>query len=587
LCDALTQACQPNASPAPQPPEPSPPPARTESPRPPPVAETVRVRLALLDELIKTTGELMSSHARLRHRLTELHAMDLSMNTSTAPVTVAQPLHQFFRQLREDVAAQAVLMDELHDRTLQMRMLPLSIVFEPAARQVRELARSVGKQVECRIQGAGIELDRQMIDKLADPIVHLVRNAIDHGLELPEARLAAGKSAQGQLVLSARQDGRWVVIEIADDGRGIVLEEVRAQAARKGLIGADKTAILNERETIDLLFLPGFSTRGQISELSGRGVGLDVVRQTVLDELQGTIGVETRPGAGTTFTLRMPLSLAMMRVVLVEADGLPFAIGAGYIVELIRLPEAACETVADGHAVAIRNELMAVTTLAELLRIPERRKRPATRTDAGRGMLLMVLRARERKMALRIDRLLDECNMVIHPVPVAISQFPLVSGLVIDGENRLIGLLHPPALFDQARRGERHREARFDPPEARERILVVDDSLNTREIEKEVLEAHGYRVALAEDGEEGLRMALAGRYAAVLTDVEMPGMDGFTLTARLRREENYRTTPIVILSSRGKEEDKRRGMQAGADAYLVKGDFNQDNLVQTLRNLLG
>ncbi len=426
LCDALTRACQSEATPPPRPEPPPPVPTATRQP----TAETVRVRLALLDELIKLTGELMSSHARLRHRLTELHAMDLSMNTNTDAVTVAQPLHQFFRHLREDVAAQALLMDALHDRTLQMRMLPLAIVLEPAARQVRELARSLGKQVECRIQGAGIELDRQMIDKLADPIVHLVRNAIDHGLELPEARLAVGKPAQGRLLLSARQDGRWAVIEIADDGRGIVLEEVRAQAARKGLLDADRAAVLNEQETIDLLFLPGFSTSGQISELSGRGVGLDVVRQTVLDELQGTIVVETRPGAGTTFTLRMPLSLAMMRVVLVEADGLPCAIGAGYIVELIRLPEAALESVAGGHAVVIRNELVAVTPLAELLRVPERLKRPGP--HEAEGMLLMVLRARERKMAVRIDRLLDESNMVIHPVPEAMRPFPLVSGLVID-----------------------------------------------------------------------------------------------------------------------------------------------------------
>jgi len=508
---------------------------------------------------------------------------------------LASRVHRFAQTLKDDVQAQETLMDSLHDKTLLMRMLPLSIVFEPAGRMVRELARSIGKQVECVVNGAEIELDRQMIDKLSDPIIHLIRNGIDHGLETPEKRLAAGKPVQGRLTLSARQDGGWVVIEVTDDGSGIPLDAVREKAVKKGVISEEKAAAMSDQEAIDLIFLPGFSTSHIITDLSGRGVGMDVVKQCILDDLQGVINVETRPGAGTTFSLRLPLSLAVMRVLLVEVDGLPFGFTAQYVAELLRLPREAMLTVAERNAVIIRNEFVPVVPISELLRIPAHLARPND-NDSVRtaGLLLLVLRVRNEKIALVVDELLDERDMVIKPLPEHMRHLPMVSGIVTTGKNELVSVLHAPALLDLARRvrtqavrskAERGTDALTT--EIHYRVLVVDDSLNTREIEKDVLEAYGYEVTLAEDGLDGLRKAMDGDFDAVLTDVEMPHMDGFTLTARLRQEEKYRNKPIIIITSREKEEDKRRGVQVGADAYIVKGDFDQSNLVDTLRALLG
>lgn len=554
-------------------------------------AETVRVRLSKLDELIKLMGEVVSSHARMRQRLVDVRSIERELVESSAGPRAAASLHRFAQTLKDDVQAQEVLMDELHDKTLLMRMLPLAIVFEPAARMVRELARSVGKQVECVVTGAEIELDRQMIDTLADPIIHLIRNGIDHGLEFPEKRTAAGKAAQGRLSLSARQDGGWVVIEVSDDGGGIALAAVRDKAVKKGFASAEKAAAMADQEVIDLIFLPGFSTNNIITDLSGRGVGMDVVKQCILDDLQGSVSVETRPGAGTTFALRLPLSLAVMRVLLVEVNGLPFGFTAQYVAELLRLPHEAQLKVAERNAVIIRNEFVPVVPLAELLHIPAHRARPheapATRS---KDMLLLVLRVRNEKIAVQVDDLLDERDMVIKPLPEHLRKLPMVSGMVTTGKNELVGVLHAPALLDAARR-IRHTAVRAgDETPAVERhykVLVVDDSLNTREIEKDVLEAYGYRVTLAEDGLDGLRKAMDGDFDAILTDVEMPNMDGFSLTARLRQEEKYRNTPIVIITSREKEEDKQRGVQVGADAYIVKGDFDQNRLVDTLRALLG
>ncbi len=617
LCAALAAAARGEAgsgTPQPAPPELAPnadavlpPPAEVApaataapaSPAPAPAErlktpDTVRVRLSKLDELIKLMGEVVSSHATLRQRLLDIRAIERDAAVDGAGATPLRAcLRHFAQTLRDDVQAQETLMAELHDKALIMRMLPLAIVFDPAGRIVRDLARSVGKQVECVVRGAEIELDRQLIDKLSDPIVHLLRNAIDHGLEMPEARQAAGKAAQGRITLSAHQDGGWVVIEVADDGGGIPLAGVREKAVRKGFVGAEQAAAMSDQEVVDLIFLPGFSTSAIITDISGRGVGMDVVKQSIVDDLQGSVSVETRPGAGTTFALRLPLSLAMMRVLLVEVAGLSFGFTAQYVTELIRVPHAEMLTVAQRQAVIIRNEFVPVVPLADLLAIPQRRlsQNPsaATPPTPGRlGMLLVVVRVRNEKLALAVDELQDERDMVIKPLPAHMRRLPTVSGMVVTGRNELVSVLHAPALLELARRARsRAAPAEVAGESGAYRVLVVDDSLNTREIEKDVLEAWGYRVTLAEDGLDGLRKARAGEFDAVLTDVEMPNMDGFTLTARLREEEKYRDTPIVIITSREKEEDKRRGIQVGADAYIVKGDFEQSSLVDTLRSLLG
>ena len=604
LCAALTQAAAGQLAAAPAipagPPQDAAPPAAIPAPIAAPAearlktAETVRVRLSKLDELIKLMGEVVSSHARLRQRLTEIRAIEREMVETLGEALAGQaaaPLRRFARVLKEDVQAQEMLMNELHDKMLLMRMLSLTIVFEPAARLVRELARSIGKQVECVVNGAEIELDRQMIDKLADPIIHLIRNGIDHGLEPPEQRLAAGKPAQGRLTLSARQDGGWVVIEVADDGAGIPIPAVREKAVKKGFLSAEQAAALTEQEVVDLIFLPGFSTNSIITDLSGRGVGMDVVKQCVIDDLQGVVNVETRPGAGTTFALRLPLSLAVMRVLLVEVNGLSFGFTAQYVAELLRLPHEALLSVAERNAVILRNEFVPVVGLADLLNIPAHLAVPPETSPARTaGLLLVVLRVRNEKIAVRVDELLDERDMVIKPLPTHMQHLPMVSGMVTTGRNALVSVLHAPALLDLARRARSQAvrsEAQAHAAEIRYRVLVVDDSLNTREIEKDVLEAYGYHVTLAEDGLDGLRKAQEGDFDAVLTDVEMPRMDGFSLTARLRQEEKYRNRPIIIITSREKAEDKRRGIEVGADAYIVKGDFDQSNLVDTLRALLG
>lgn len=546
--------------------------------------DTVRVKLDKLEELIKLMGELVSSHAGMRELVITVRGLEQQLQQGKTPLA----LPQFSRDLRDIVLSQESLMQELHDTALQMRMLPLAIVLDPAAHLVRDMARSLGKQVDCRIYGSEIELDRQMIDQLADPIIHLLRNALDHGIEAPDVRLQKGKPAQGHLQISARQDGGWVVLEVRDDGVGLSLTAIREKALKKGLVSDEQLAEMSDQQITDLIFEPGFSTSTIITEFSGRGVGMDVVKRSIVDGMQGVISLHTREDQGTCVTLRLPLSLAMMRVLLIRAGQQVLGFTAQYVTELLSVAPSALITVADRNAVIIRNEFVPVIQLAELLNLPQANLAKASLSRTRHDLVLLVVRVHTEKLALIVDDLLDERDLVIKQLPEHLRCNLLISGMVTTGHNELVSLIHVPHVLDMARKARQPATSRTQvvKSQSKKRILVVDDSLNTREIERDVLEAWGYHVTLAEHGQDGLDKALAEEFDAVLTDVEMPVMDGFTLTARLREHEHYRQCPIIIITSREKESDRQRGIEVGADAYIVKGDFDQNSLVDTLKILL-
>lgn len=550
-------------------------------------SDTVRVKLDKLEELIKLMGELVSSHAGMRELAITSRRLEQQLQQQLQG-QLPLAMQKFSRDMRDIVLSQESLMQELHDKTLQMRMLPLAIVFDPAARLVRDMARSLGKQVECRIYGSEIELDRQMIDQLTDPIIHLLRNALDHGIEAPEIRQQKGKPAQGHLHMSARQDAGWVVIEVRDDGAGLSLAAISDKALKKGLVSSEQLADMSDQQIADLIFEPGFSTSTMITEFSGRGVGMDVVKRSVVDDLQGVISLQTQPDQGICITMRLPLSLAMMRVLLIRSGQQVLGFTAQYVTELLSVESTALISVADRNAVIIRNEFVPVIKLVDLLNLPQESASTKSLSRTRNDLLLLVIRVHNEKLALVVDELLDERDLVIKQLPEHLSANPLISGMVTTGQNELVSLIHVPYVLDIARKARQPTVSRTqvaqDKP--KKRILVVDDSLNTREIERDVLEAWGYHVTLAEHGQEGLDKALAEDFDAVLTDVEMPVMDGFTMTARLREHERYRDRPIIIITSREKESDRRRGIEVGADAYIVKGNFDQNSLVDTLKVLL-
>lgn len=549
--------------------------------------DSVRLKLDNLGQLIKLMSEVTISQAGLRELLADAKQLfrdwestNLQNNGHNALFTTYQQLYQ---NLRDVIGTQESLVQNLHEQSLRLRMLPLAHILEPARKLVRELGRELDKQIELQVSGEEIELDRQLIEQLTEPVQHLLRNALDHGMESAADRKTAGKAAKGLIQLSARQDGGWVSLDISDDGAGLNLEKIRQKALRQQLFTEEELAAKSPAELKNLIFLPGFSTSTMITELSGRGVGLDVVKRSV-EDLQGMIEVSSQEGLGTTFSLRLPLSLAMMRILLVEAGDQLLAFTAQHVVEMIFVESQAILEIAERNVFVLRNEFIPIFDPVQLLQLPAV---ATAQQDADAPQLMLVLQIQHAKIALRIDRMVDERDLVIKSLPPHLKEQSLVAGIVNHGYRQLVSLLHAPHLFTLAQHSRNTGQDTSSPPGQRQHILVVDDSLNTREIEKDLLEAWGYQVTLAEDGQDGLNKARAGEFDAILTDVEMPIMDGFTLTSHLREEERYQHTPIIIITSREKDSDRRRGIEVGADAYIVKGSFDQSSLIDTLRVLLG
>lgn len=565
-------------------------------------SESIRVNAGKLDELIRLMGEIVSHQNRLKQRLADIREAekgakrnvdlsarlqegnDSSVGLGEQVVRCAQALEVRLKQLsvsmRDDANMQELLTSELQEKALMLRMVPLATVFDSLPRMVRDMSRSLGKDIEFMVEGGDIGLDKKMIEKIGDPLVHMLRNAIDHGIESPEERRKAGKPEKGTIRIGASYDAGSVLIVLSDDGGGIPLDKLRDKARKKNMFPEADLQSLTEEEIIDLIFLPGFSTSAIITDISGRGVGMDVVKKNIVEGLKGSIKIESKPGKGTTFLMRLPMTLAVMRVLLVEVSGTVFAITAHYVTEIIRVPESEIIHVLDRKAIRLREELIPVAHLETVLRIPENGRARSP------NLLMLIVRLGNEKLGLIVDTLLDEEDMVIKSLPAHMKDIDMVSGVTISGRNEVINILHVPGIMKEAGEMKETRLSERVRTEAAQ-ILVVDDSVNTREIEKSILEAYGYAVDLAEDGIEAVEKTREKQYDLIITDVEMPRLDGFSLTERLRKEGSYSDTPIIIMTSREKEEDKKRGILVGANAYIIKGSFDQTNLLETVQNLIG
>ena len=563
----------------------------------------LRVNSAKLDELVGLMGEIVSEHGKLKDHLLCLRELErrlplLNPEGEDEERGRRREWRHELAEMEEAFHLEEQLIGSLQNSALKLRMQPLATIFDPLRRTVRDLARERGREVDFTIEGGETELDRKIIERIGDSLTHMIRNALDHGLEDTAERKAVGKSVRGALRLLADYDSAGVCITLEDDGRGIAVDKVREKALAKKLVDAEALAGMSEAEVINLIFLPGFSTSPIITDLSGRGVGMDVVRKNIVDELRGSVAVESRAGQGSRVELRLPLNLAVFSLFMVRAKAQVVALPATSLVEIISVPVSEIIKIVTSSALRLRNQLIPVVELAELLGIAESGDPAAVEQSeltgaepgAAAELTMVIVRDGQEKLAVIVDGVIGREEMVVKPLPAHLRGLRMLAGLTLGARDRIVPLLHIPELIRRARSDGGRASSRRSAPAAEERrqkILVVDDSLNTRELEKSILEAYGYEVATAEDGEDGLAKSSAVQYDLVVTDVEMPRLDGFSLTERLRSDERYRDTPIVIVTSREKDEDKRRGIAAGADAYIVKGSFDQSTLLDTVRSLLG
>jgi chemotaxis protein histidine kinase CheA/CheY-like chemotaxis protein len=464
-------------------------------------------------------------------------------------------------------------------------MVPVRRVFAALPRIARDVAAATGKQVELELHGEDVEIDKQVLDGVADALKHLVINAVDHGCESADARTAQGKSAASVVRVSARSAGGTVVLEVADDGAGVDEQAVREAAVRSGVLPADTT--LTGPPLLDVLFTPALSTASSVTETSGRGVGLDVVAEAV-QELGGSVEVHSEPGAGTSFALTLPVTLGVLRCLVTRVGAERYAIPVAGVVESLSLRSGSAATVHQlaGADVVVRHGVS--VPLLDLAAALGAERAPGERPGAA-----LLVRHAGTQVAWAVDRLQGESELVVKDLGGFLGRVPGIAGTTIDGDGEVVCLLDLRELAERALSspGAAQPVSRGGPaktsPTRPARVLVVEDSVGVRELERVILEGAGYAVETAVDGLDGASRLRAEPADLVLSDVEMPGMDGFALTRTIRRTKGWENVPVVIMTSRGDESARKAGLEAGCSAYLLKNDFDQESLVSTVRRLVG
>lgn len=539
--------------------------------------ETVRVRATRLEALDAVVSDL--SLARLRFAAYEDRLRRLVTGVGegqTGAGEVVTTLRQLLHDYRSDTVQVDRATKQLQQLAVDVRLRPVEALFAHIPREARDLARRLEKQVVVRIEGAETEMDRVILDHLKLPLGHLVRNALDHGLEVPEERLAAGKAAEGTLVVRAGHEGGSVVIHVEDDGRGIDPRRIRQLAVTRGVIDESQAESMDDDDAVQLIFLPGFSTKPVATEISGRGIGMDVVRSSV-EALKGDVRVHSVPGQGTRTTIRLPLTLLIARVTFVRSSGQQFAIPTEQLQESLRCPAERVTRFAGAPSVLIGGESIPLVRLAQVLGHRELPDPPFLR--------VLVVRHGDERLALVVEELLEERSVVVKPLHWPIDGAKFVSGAVHLPSGEVALMLSVRDLCAVARG---HDEPRAVPGAAAHRrtVLVVDDSVVSRQMVGRTVEALGFDLVTALDGMDALRLLERLRPDLIVSDVEMPRLGGLGLARRLRADERLRAIPIIIVSSRGSEADRAAGLEAGADAYISKAEFNETTFRGMVERLL-
>ncbi|WP_027909224.1 hybrid sensor histidine kinase/response regulator [Pseudomonas sp. URMO17WK12:I4] len=474
----------------------------------------------------------------------------------------------------------------LYDAALASRMRPFADVLAGQERMLRDLSRSLGKQVRLVVEGEGTQVDRDVLERLEAPLTHLLRNALDHGIETPERRLAQGKPAEGQILIRARHHAGMLLLELRDDGGGVDLEKLRRAVISRGFATEQTGEQLTEDELLAFLFLPGFSMREQVTEVSGRGVGLDAV-QHMVRQLRGGVRMQQRQGEGSTFYLEVPLTLSVVRSLVVEVGGEAYALPLAHIERMTRLQAEDIVQLEGRQHFWSEGQHVGLIAASQILQRPEGK-------PSDNGIPVVLIRDRDSLFGLVVERFIGERTLVVMPLDPRLGKVQDVSAgaLLDDGTPVLIldveDMLHSVAKLLGSGRLERvDRNARQLAGSKRKRVLVVDDSLTVRELERKLLLSRGYDVAVAVDGMDGWNALRAEHFDLLITDIDMPRMDGIELVTLVRRDSRLQSLPVMVVSYKDREEDRRRGLDAGADYYLAKASFHDEALLDAVVDLVG
>lgn len=507
-----------------------------------------------------------------------LHAARERLETCRA--LLAERLAEFDRRVRSADELSA----RLYREVLSSRMRPFRDGVQGLPRLVRDLARQLGKMARLEVRGESVEVDRDILEKLDAPLNHLVRNALDHGLEPPAERAALGKAETGTLRIEAAHAAGLLSISVADDGRGIDLEKLRAKIVERGHATAELAQRMSPAELLDFLFLPGFSTASRVSEVSGRGVGLDVVH-TMVHSVGGRVSVLADPGRGTRFQIDLPLTLSVLRAVIVQIAGRPYAFPHNRIDRLIRVGRERLRSLENRQYVEVDGRNVGIVLARQALQL----QGPEPPDD---DLLLVLFGDQGGAYGVAVDGLLDEQDLVVRPLDRRLGKVPDIQAAAIldDGSPVLIvdvdDLRRSIEKLLETSRLERPGTSR--PHETRrKRVLVVDDSITVREVQRQLLINNGYQVETAVDGMEGWNLVRETPFDLVISDIDMPRLDGLELVRRIKADPRLQAVPVIIVSYKDRPDDRLRGLEAGANHYLAKSSFHDDTLIEAVRELIG
>ncbi len=521
------------------------------------VEQTIRVDVKRLDDLMNLIGELVLGKNRL------LKIYD--------DVEERYEGEQFLEELNQVVSSVSLVTTDLQIAVMKTRMLPIGKVFNKFPRMVRDLSRELHKEIELIISGEETELDKSIVEEIGDPLVHIIRNSCDHGIELPEERVAKGKPAKGTVQLKAYNEGNHIIIEIVDDGKGLDADMLKMKAVEKGLISEKEADQMSDKEAYMLIFKPGFSTAAQVTNVSGRGVGMDVVRSNI-EKLNGIIEIDSEVGKGTTLKLKIPLTLAIIQSLLVSVQEEYYAIPLASVLETVRITPDEIQSVEGRSVLRLRDEVLSLVHLADLFDVERV-------FSMGEHAYVVIIGIAETKIGLIVDSLIGQEEVVIKSLGEYLKGIEGIAGATIRGDGRVTLIVDVGALMDMAKSVKSSMQNLEDNLQKGEKsspedynILVVDDSKTDRSIMKRALEPLGVTITEATNGVEALNLMKDGSksFDAALIDIEMPRMDGYTLAAEIRKFNKFKMVPLIAVTSRTSRSDRMRGVEVGMTEYITK-----------------
>ncbi|MGA7827503.1 MAG: response regulator [Geobacteraceae bacterium] len=581
--------------------------------------ETIKVPVTVLDTLLLQAEELISAKLMAKELLEELGTVSSELSTrkgdrsnaletirtsgresgsSGGSAKLAELVHGLvdFEENLENRLGRLVTGAEKNLRSLQsmvdsllvemkkVHLLPFASLVEPLPKHIRDLARELGKELELCSSGLEIELDRRILTELKEPLLHLVRNMIDHGIEIPEERQSANKNPTGRISISiGQQDGNRAELVISDDGRGINVDRIKISAIRLKILTQEQADSISDNEALQLIFDSGISTSPLVTNLSGQGLGLAIVRES-LEKLGGQVTVHSRPGQGTEFRLVFPLSFATIRGLLVEVADRLCLLPTTDIESTARILHSGIRTVENRETVTIDGRAVSLVRLDELLGLPARKV-----DGQAEHQQLVILSTSEKRIAFAVDQILDVQEVLVKPLGPQLSRVRNIAGATVLGNGRVVPILNINDLLRAATNTSTSASVPITssiktgtPPI---RVLIAEDSITSRTLLKNILEASGFIARTAIDGIDALSLLKTGEYDIVVSDVEMPRMDGFGLTAAIRQDKNFAELPVVLVTGLESREDRERGIDVGANAYIVKSSFDQSRLIEVIRKL--